>query len=118
MESKQRSRRLRKKLRVGEFRELGFELAFEIRATVDDDAVFALLDALVEEAIEANGLRIAGLYVPDRRQRAQVALERPGSVTPEQRAAVEAWLTARAEVTNLSVGPLVDANTLGDTDPR
>ena len=111
-ESKNRSRRLRKKLRVGEFKVLGFAIAFAFRDGVNDGAAFALLDAFVEEAIEAQGLRVAGLVFPGRKQFAVVSLDGPGSVSPAQRAAVEAWLQERAELDALRVGELADLNTL------
>jgi uncharacterized protein len=107
-----RSRRLRKKLRVGEFKVLGFAIAFVFRDEVGDGAAFACLDAFVEEAIEAQGLRVRGLVFPGRKQAAVVSPDGPGSVTPGQRAAVQAWLEKRPELDAVRVGELADLNTL------
>ncbi|WP_241097781.1 50S ribosome-binding protein YggL, partial [Pseudomonas viridiflava] len=51
-----RSRRLRKKLCVDEFQELGFELNLDFKQELDDQAIDAFLDAFLKEAMEANGL--------------------------------------------------------------
>ncbi|WP_241083805.1 50S ribosome-binding protein YggL, partial [Pseudomonas viridiflava] len=50
-----RSRRLRKKLCVDEFQELGFELNLDFKQELDDQAIDAFLDAFLKEAMEANG---------------------------------------------------------------
>ena len=107
-----RSRRLRKKLRVGEFKVMGFAIAFAFKDEVDDGAAFASLDAFLEEAIEAQGLRIRGLEFPGRKQSAVVSLDGTGSVTAEQRAVVQAWLEKRPGLDAIRVGELADLNTL------
>ena len=53
-----RSRRLRKKLCVDEFQELGFELNFHYKEGVDADAVNAFMLRFIDQAIEANERRI------------------------------------------------------------
>jgi uncharacterized protein YggL (DUF469 family) len=55
-----RSRRLRKKLCVDEFQELGFELNLGFKENLDDQAIDAFLDAFLTEAMEANGLNYVG----------------------------------------------------------
>jgi uncharacterized protein YggL (DUF469 family) len=107
-----RSRRLRKKLRVGEFRQQGFELAWEFVEPLYVDAEAQFWDALIFEAIEANGLLFGGSN-----ERAVVDAAGRASVTEAQRAAVEAWLRARPEVASVRVGPLADLNTLDDGGP-
>ena len=49
-----RSRRLRKKLCVDEFQELGFEITLTYREGVDAKAVDDFLEAFVTEAMEAK----------------------------------------------------------------
>ena len=95
-----RSRRLRKKLCVDEFQELGFELNLEFKEDLDDEAV----DAFLTEAMDANGLDYVGGD-----DFGLVCKAERGSVTEEQRAAVEAWLKGRSEVTQVTVSPLLDA---------
>lgn len=58
--SKQRSRRLRKKLRLGEFQELGFSVDVTFRRLLTSDALDVFLDALLLEAIEPRRLMYGG----------------------------------------------------------
>lgn len=102
--TKQRSRRLRKKLRVGEFQELGFEVRFELRAQLSDTELTAFWDDFILQAIEANGLAFGGGttgYVTRRGR---------GSATDAHRDAVLSWLSARGgEVSSVEIDPLTDA---------
>lgn len=99
-----RSRRLRKKLCVDEFQELGFELNLEFKEDLSDADIDAFLDAFLDEAMDANGLDYVGGD-----DYGLVCLAERGSATEEQRAIVEAWLKARSEVTKVEVSPLIDA---------
>ncbi|MGV8917091.1 MAG: YggL family protein [Pseudomonas sp.] len=99
-----RSRRLRKKLCVDEFQELGFELNLGFKEDLSDDAIDAFLDAFLIEAMDANGLDYVG-----GEDYGLVCLEKRGSVSEEQRTVVEAWLKGRSELTSVDVSPLMDA---------
>ncbi|SDH60338.1 YggL family protein [Pseudomonas abietaniphila] len=99
-----RSRRLRKKLCVDEFQELGFELNLDFKENLGDEEIEAFLDAFLEEAMDANGLDYVGGD-----DYGLVCLANRGSVTEEQRATVESWLKAREELTKVEVSPLLDA---------
>ncbi|MFI7857584.1 MULTISPECIES: YggL family protein [Pseudomonas] len=99
-----RSRRLRKKLCVDEFQELGFELNLGFKEDLSDEAIDAFLDAFLTEAMDANGLDYVGGD-----DFGLVCSAKRGSVSEEQRAAVEAWLKGRSELTNIEVSPLLDA---------
>jgi len=92
-----RSQRLRKKLCVDEFQELGFE------EDLSEEAIDAFLEAFIKEAMEANGLGYVGGD-----DFGLVCLQKRGSVNEEQRAAVEAWLKNRSELTKYEVSPLLD----------
>jgi hypothetical protein len=98
-----RSRRLRKKLCVDEFQELGFELNLDFKQDLDDQAIDAFLDAFLTDAMEANGLNYVGGD-----DFGLVCLSKRGSVNEEQRVKVEAWLKSRSELTELTVSPLID----------
>ena len=98
-----RSRRLRKKLCVDEFQELGFELNLEFKEDLGDEAIDAFLDAFLVDAMDANGLDYVGGD-----DYGLVCLQKRGSVSEEQRAAVEAWLKTRSELTKAEVSPLLD----------
>ncbi|EIK96753.1 hypothetical protein PMM47T1_10780 [Pseudomonas sp. M47T1] len=99
-----RSRRLRKKLCVDEFQELGFELNLDFKENLDDQAIDAFLDAFLTQAMDAHGLDYVGTD-----DVGLVCTVRRGSVNEEQRAAVEAWLKGRDELTKIEVSPLLDA---------
>ncbi|WP_404938832.1 YggL family protein [Pseudomonas sp. JDS08PS003] len=98
-----RSRRLRKKLCVDEFQELGFELNLDFKEDLAEEAIDAFLDAFLKEAMEANGLGYVGGD-----DFGLVCLSKRGSVSEAQRAAVEAWLKGRTELTSVEVSPLLD----------
>ena len=99
-----RSRRLRKKLCVDEFQELGFELNLEFKP----DAMLHRLNPVrlqfLREAIIANGLDYVG-----GEDFGLICLAKRGSVTEEQRSAVENWLKGRDELASFTVSPLQDA---------
>ncbi|WP_339510330.1 YggL family protein [Pseudomonas sp. RL_15y_Pfl2_60] len=98
-----RSRRLRKKLCVDEFQELGFELNLNFKDDLTDEVVDAFLDQFLKEAMEGNGLGYVGGD-----DYGLVCLDQRGSVSEEQRASVEAWLKGRCELADFNVSPLLD----------
>ena len=98
-----RSRRLRKKLCVDEFQELGFEVTLTYRDGLENQAVDGFLEAFLNEAVEANGLGYIG-----GEDYGFVCLARRGSVSEEQRNQVEAWLKGRSELAEANVSPLID----------
>lgn len=102
--AKNRSRRLRKKLCVDEFQELGFEVQISYSESLADEAIEAFFSDFVVEAIEANGLGLIGGP-----EYALICLGKRGSVSAEQRASVEAWLKARNEPESVEVSALQDA---------
>lgn len=100
------NRRQRKKHRLGEFQELGFELRFCTPQWWSDEEKSGFWDACICH-VEALGLSVAGgtstcwdVYVGSLRCR--------GSVTPAQRAALLEWLEGHPEVTALQAGDLGD----------
>ena len=101
-------KRLRKKHRRGEFRQLGFELGFSTPAQWDEAAALAFWDDFILNAVEANGLAYGG-GCGRRWDGFVIGLRERASVAPEQRAALEAWLRARSDITELAVGRLIDA---------
>ena len=98
-----RSQRLRKKLCVDEFQELGFELNLDFKEDLSEEAIDAFLEAFLKDAMEANGLGYVGGD-----DYGLVYLIKRGSVSAEQRAAVEAWLKGRSGLTSTLVSPLLD----------
>jgi hypothetical protein len=98
-----RSRRLRKKLCVDEFQELGFELNLNFKDDLSDEVIDAFLDQFLRDAMTANGLGYVGGD-----DYGLVCLAARGSVSEEQRAKVEAWLKGRSELVDFSLTPLID----------
>ena len=106
--AKRHNQRQRKKLHLGEFAELGFEVSADLTRELDERQRDVLIDAFLEECIEANGMLfggginkdLGGFIVPDAAR---------GSATEEQRECVREWLLGRPEFSAVTVGPLVDA---------
>jgi len=101
------NKRLRKKKHLGEFRELGFLLRFQIDPALSTEARDALIDRWLQENIEAHGLSFGGggLHAFE----GFVCRADRGSATDAHRAAVASWLAAQPGVTGHAVFPLVDA---------
>ena len=104
-----KNRRLRKKLFLGEFAILGFEISCE--TDIND---FDRYDAFVDEFIDyIDGLNLCfgggGLELFEG---FLCSTERYESSTEEQKAQVLSWLQARPEVSIAKAGDLVDANYL------
>lgn len=100
-------KRLRKKHRLGEFQEFGFDLQLTLAPGLDDRAIEDFLDSFLLEAIEAHGLLagggfLAGFFV--------VAEARRASATEAHREAVRQWLASRREVQAFRVSALRDAH--------
>ncbi|MBI2219379.1 MAG: YggL family protein [Candidatus Rokubacteria bacterium] len=100
-------KRFRKKLRLGEFREFGFEVSFRLSEALDESGLEHFWDSFITEAIEAQGLMCSGTC-----GRAwDVFVSRPARAptTDADRVAVGRWLQRHLDVSGLRVGPLVDA---------
>lgn len=104
-QAKNRNRRLRKKLRVDEFQELGFDVAWKLEDGIDGDTLDAFIDKFFAEAIEPNGLGFAG--EGDTIWHGLICTQKLGSCTEEHRKAVESWLNENG-ATAVSVSDLYD----------
>ena len=93
-----RTRRLRKKLRIGEFREFGFELAMQLVPNADDE----FWDDFIVECIERRGLSFGGADT------GYLTRAGRGSVSPDDRLEVGEWLAQRVDVSAYELGPLED----------
>ena len=105
---KRRSRRLRKKLHVGEFSEFGFDLRLAFVAGLSDTEGEAFWHAFIVDLVEARGLSFGG-GGSGRGMQGFVARAGRGSATEDDRRALAEWLDARPDVDTVHVGPLVDA---------
>ncbi|WP_322043728.1 YggL family protein [Paraburkholderia sp. J67] len=102
------NQRQRKKLRLGEFQELGFAVSAALHRPLDVEQRDILIDAFIEECVEASGLLFGG-GMSSTLSGYLVADGIRASATDAQREAVRAWLDARAEVESVTVEPLSDA---------
>ncbi len=101
-------KRLRKKYRVGEFKELCFEFSFNYKGDVAAPECEQFLHALIEECIEANGLDCEGNITDDCCNIIAKAVD-PTQTSNAQREAVKNWLEARSDVELKSFSELQDA---------
>jgi uncharacterized protein len=101
------NRRLRKKKRVGEFKELGFELRTNLRPGLTGVELDAFVDRLID-VVEARKLGFGGGAGRDRLDGVVTRIGR-GSATENDRAALAAFLAGDDAVVRHEVGALRDA---------
>lgn len=102
-----KKRRILKKLYLGEFAMMGFEVSCKTDIT-DFDRYDVFVDDFIDY-IDSLGLCFGGGGL-ELFEGFICASERYLSVTEEQKAQVMAWLDARAEISDLIASELVDAN--------
>ncbi|MTD37256.1 DUF469 family protein [Erwinia sp. CPCC 100877] len=91
--AKNRSRRLRKKLHIEEFQELGFSVAWRFPEGTSEEVVDQTLDDFINEVIEPNGLAYDGSgYLA---WEGLICTQQLGKCTEEHRTLVRQWLEAR-----------------------
>ncbi|WP_236170935.1 YggL 50S ribosome-binding family protein [Pseudomonas pseudonitroreducens] len=100
----QRSRRLRKKLCVDEFQELGFELSFQYREGLGEAAIGEFMQRFAAVAVEPSDLVYSGCD-----EYGFICLARRGSVSAEQREFIDGWLKQQPELAGFNLSPLIDA---------
>ena len=102
------NKRLRKKKRVGEFKELGFELLGDLRPGISDDDIEAFIDRLIV-VVEARELGFGGGAWRDHKLEGFVTRMGRGSATEDDRTALAAFLAGDDAVVRHEVGALRDA---------
>ena len=105
VDAKNRSPRLRKKLRVDEYQELGFDIAWKLDDNTDSAGIDTFIVKFFNEVIEPNGLGFGG--EGDVLWHGIVCTQKLGKCTQEHRAIVEKWLTENG-ATAVSVSELYD----------
>jgi uncharacterized protein YggL (DUF469 family) len=105
IDAKNRSNRLRKKLRVDEYQELGFDLAWKLDDGTDSEAIDAFLSKFFDEVIDPNHLGFGG--EGDTLWHGLVCTQQIGKCTEEHRQLVEKWLTDNG-ATSVTVSALYD----------
>jgi len=99
--------RQRKKLRLSEFQEFGFDVTAKSTKELAPAERQVFVDALIDAVVD-RGLLFAGGFNVDLNGFVVVDTLR-GSVTDEQRESLKAWMESRPELRNVVVGPLKDA---------
>lgn len=103
--STNRSRRLRKKLRVDEFQELGFDVSWTFNDSVSEQEIDGLVDQFIVQIIEPRNLGFHG--GGHKEWEGIIATQTIGKCSDEDRAAVnEFW--AKQAVSNVEVTELYD----------
>lgn len=103
------SPRQRKKHRVDEWRELGFQLKVQLKEGNDEPGFDALIDDLIV-FIEARGLLMGGYGNPSERwHESFICAAGRGSASDEDRFAVRYYLSGHPAVEEVQTGALVDA---------
>lgn len=100
------NKRLRRKKRVGEFKEVGFVVRGELRAGLSEKELHALVERFLT-AVEARHLAFGGDIGES--FEGFVTRQPRGSATEEDRAALQAFFTADADVVRHEVEALRDA---------
>jgi uncharacterized protein YggL (DUF469 family) len=101
--NKRRSRRLRKKLHIGEFKEEGFEVNFRFCAGLTSEEQVEVLMKFITEAIESRALLFGG------GENGFVTKSGRGSTTEADRKAVASWLEHNPFIEQVQVGENEDA---------
>jgi len=100
-----RSRRLRKKLHIDEFQELGFSVAWRFAEGTTEQQIDKTVDDFINEVIAPNGLAYdgSGYLVWE----GLICLQRTGKCTDEHRELVRKWLEDR-QLSDIQVTELFD----------
>lgn len=96
-------KRLRKKLRLREFQEMGFSVKYDLDAAMTDDELSGFWVKLIQ-TVETSHLMIGGGL-----NDFFVATDSRRSATETDRTNIQNWLQQQPEVSNIAIGPLVDA---------
>ena len=105
IDAKNRSTRIRKKLRVDEFQEFGFDIAWKLKDGINGEELDVFIDKFFAEAIQPNGLGFGG--EGDTLWHGLICTQKLGSCTDENRSTVEKWLTDNG-ATSVAVSELYD----------
>lgn len=101
-------RRLRKKKRLGEFKEFGFSVGFRYSNALDGNAEDELTARFIDEAIIDNGLQFGGGGCSPEWRGFVVAEKKRNSTSKHHQEAVEQWFIQESEILEYYVTPMVD----------
>ncbi len=101
------NKRLRKKLRVGEFDIPLLPIAFEMKPFDTIEARNGFLDRFITEAIEAHDIQFGGGGTDLIWSGFAEPTGRSLTITDEQAEAVRFWIAAQSEIARSAVGPIM-----------
>ena len=102
-------KRLRKKKRIGEFQEFGFNIGFRFSSKLNIETRDNFIDRFLEKAIERNSLVFAGAG-DCFEWNGFVALDKiRGSAINSHREVIDQWLIQESDILEYYVAPLIDA---------
>ncbi|MGA8148257.1 MAG: YggL family protein [Gallionellaceae bacterium] len=97
---RKQSRRLKKKLRLDEFQQLGFEVSITLKPDLGMGDPDRFLDEFILDAIENNELAFGGGA-----DCGFITNWKRGSASEAHRTIIENWLSQRQEVVSVAVSP-------------
>jgi Uncharacterized protein conserved in bacteria len=100
-----RSRRLRKKLHIDEFKELGFTISWSFNEGTDEATLDKVVDQFIREVIEPNGLAYEGSGFLN--WQGIICTQKLGNCTEEHRTLVTNWLENHG-LKNVEASQLID----------
>ncbi|MCO6545782.1 MAG: YggL family protein [Gilliamella sp.] len=100
-----RSRRLRKKLHIDEFKELGFTVSWSFDEGTTEETLDNIVDQFILKAIQPNGLAYEGNGYLN--WKGIVCTQKLGNCTDEHRDIVTKWLESHG-LKNVKTSPLID----------
>ncbi|MGL4456645.1 MAG: YggL family protein [Plesiomonas sp.] len=103
--SKHRSARLRKKLHVDEFQELGFTASWQFPEGTSAEQIDTALDSFIAEVIEPQGLSYDGSGYLN--WEGLIVLQKIGKCTEEHRQLVKSWAEKQG-LNDIDVSDLLD----------
>ena len=105
---KNKSKRVQKKLYLGDYAILGFEISAKFTQE-DETEVDSFFDSFIEFT-ESLNLCLGVGYSTSSFNGFITSIERYKSPSEDDRIAVEKWLSSQSNISDISVGSLVDAN--------
>ena len=103
-------KRLRKKLRVGDFQELGFKISVQLPDSISEDDFDQQIEDFTVNIVAKNEMLCSGLEA-DKELLLYLEHAQPySSITIDQRKTVEDWMSASTSFKNYTVSELIDVN--------
>jgi uncharacterized protein YggL (DUF469 family) len=103
------NKRLRKKKRIGEFQEFGFEVGFRFSNKLDEEARANLIDSFIEKAIEDNGLQFGGGGGESEWNGFVTTEKARCSTSTQHQEAVKQWFDQKIDILEYYITPMIDS---------